>query len=155
MKTISEYTIFCTEAQTKKALELGAPLDIYAEEYDNSNRKDNEFNIINDIVFDYGVTVCRNEYGDLVYVTGETNKGCAYYIPTAEQMREYLLKEHGIFPVVDMTNSVSFECGFVSMLKMENNAKRFVGIYPSNEEATLASIDAALEYLTKNNKKLW
>ena len=27
MKTISDYTIYCTEAQTKKALELGAPLE--------------------------------------------------------------------------------------------------------------------------------
>lgn len=26
MKTLSDYTIYCTESQTKKALELGAPI---------------------------------------------------------------------------------------------------------------------------------
>ena len=109
-KVMSDYSLYCTPEQTKKALELGAPITVNA-------------------------------------ITDEP-----MLIYTAEQMRGYLLKEHGIFPVVDMTNSVSFEYGFVSMLKMENNAKRFVGIYPSNEEATLAAIDAALEYLTNNKK---
>ena len=32
MKTISDYSIFCTKEQTRKALKLGAPIDIYYNE---------------------------------------------------------------------------------------------------------------------------
>lgn len=35
MKTISEYNIYCTSEQTKKALELGAPIDICNERITN------------------------------------------------------------------------------------------------------------------------
>lgn len=78
-----------------------------------------------------------------------TGKSYPIY-PTAEQMIGWLIKEHGILPLTDMANSTSFEYGFVSMIKMENNVKRFIGIHSSLEEATLAAIDAALEYLSNN-----
>lgn len=36
MKTISDYTIYCTEKQTKKALELGAPIEYANNDYNES-----------------------------------------------------------------------------------------------------------------------
>lgn len=35
MKTISDYTIHCTESQTRKALELGAPIDHNSSQFDS------------------------------------------------------------------------------------------------------------------------
>lgn len=71
-----------------------------------------------------------------------------YDNPTTEQMVGWLIK-HGILPVIDMANSASFECGFASMIKMENNIKQFIGVYPTPKEAIFAAISAALEYLEK------
>ena len=83
---MNRYTIYCTEEQTKKALELGAPLNCC---YHND---------------DFQNTI---KIGSLHYVE----------IPTAEQMLGWL----------------------------EDN-------YESRKEATLAAIDAALEYLINNRK---
>lgn len=140
MKTISDYTINCTEEQTKKALKLGAPLEIYSEEYDNSNIKDNEFYITNDIIFMNNENICRNEEFDLVCIIGEKPNRKAYFVPTAEQMRVWLESQGFYFRTNTIGSSVEIN---------------FVCIYEDNSicypEGILAAIDAALDYL-KNKK---
>lgn len=123
---MDKYKIYCTAEQTKKAFELGASIEF-------------EQTIVHDWSTGKPVPypdIATDKDGEPILIK-----------PTAEQMIGWLIKEHGILPVIDMANSVSFECGFASMIKMENNVKRFVGIYSSPEEATLAAIDAALGYL--------
>ena len=120
MKTISDYTIYCTEEQTKKALELGVPL----------------FRL-------YG-TGC-SDYIDMIIIS-ETE---AYTIPTAEQLIGWL-EEQDIFINV---NHIS--AGYGSWLKTISKNEYIsenLGYTKSRKEATLAAIDAALDYLSKNKK---
>ena len=120
MKTMSDYTIYCTSEQTKKALELGAPI---------------EFASINDIRLGR-------------YIEVESNNE-TYEIPTTEQMigwlEEYIdnidvLKNNNgkwVYLFYPTSNSSTCEC-----------KDKFL----SRKEATLAAIDAALEYLENNEK---
>lgn len=120
------YTIYCTEVQTKKALELGAPLE-----------------------------VCN--YNEVNTDRGFFNKDTVscYRKPTAEQMIGWLTATMDIttwhinyFPTVNMYGytiigkDVVLECDRGEMSKY---------LYKSSKEATLAAIDAALEYLVENN----
>lgn len=105
METLKDYTICCTEEQTKKALELGAPI----------------------------------KYKSEVYYPN----GAAYPVPpTAEQMSGWLRKEHNIF----FTPKKVGDNNYVLIGDL-----RHFQSYGSYEEATLAGIDVALEYLSKNN----
>lgn len=130
MKTISEYTIYCTEAQTKKALELGAQIKI--------------------------AKTLRELIGiKYIHIKGEPK---ALIIPTAEQMIGWLRKEHKIHPRIDCEGAKNYvvQLQFINSSKnidIENrNYKGIIGHkgYPSVPEATLAAIDAALEYLSNN-----
>lgn len=104
------YIIYCTESQTLKALELGAPVK-------------------------YTVTG-RGRLGDIIY-TG-VNK---YSNPTAEQMLGWLEKQGFYFRL--NTNGCSVEIDYNCILELVNTSRK---------EATLAAIDAALEYLSNNKK---
>lgn len=110
MKTISDYTIPCTPEQTKKAFELGAPINKRYTNYDS--------------FFE-----------------------CFLDNPTAEQMIGYLEEKH----------SLQFLTG------VDDEDKFFFNVYHtegyiesrgcnSRKEATLAAIDAALEYLINKKK---
>lgn len=108
MGTISDYTIYCTEEQTNKALELGATLKPY-------NAK------------------------------GYVESGCAE-IPTAEQMIGFLeetLKEVSVRQSI--IGSWFYELYINPYELIEKNCG-----YISRREATLAAIDAALDYLINN-----
>lgn len=118
------YTIYCTEEQTKKALELGAPIE-------------------NHPMFRYGDNnipkyVHRNDF----------NKDCFSYTPTAEQMINWL-EEQKIYFSITCIGDYVYE---VWIKDNNNNGKVIVNsCVPSRKEATLAAIDAAFEYLSNNN----
>ena len=121
---MNRYTIYCTEEQTRKAFELGAPK----------------------------LTVCPNYQGSII--TGTMMIGNdLMYIPTAEQMTEWLLQEHDIlcdvFPLDGCFDSTWFAFRIAKRdgkwIKFESNVKD----YSTRKEATLAAIDAALEYLSQ------
>ena len=115
---MEQYTIYCTNKQTNKALELGAPIEV-----------DFQFNSKTAII----------------------NKK-AYIVPTAEQMIGWL-RMQGIHPSVlyskrkDRYNVQCFELKDAYIRDEEGAIKNFL----SYKEATLAAIDAALDYLSKNN----
>lgn len=122
MKTISDYTIFCTEAQTKKAIKLGAPINIFI--HTSSESKEN-----------------YKPIGECIDAV----------IPTAEQMIGWLRKEKGLFvePYLNGECCYSFspivstkEDGEIIHLEAEDDP----------DKATLVAIDAALDYLTNNKK---
>lgn len=126
---MEKYTTFCTEEQTRKALELGAPIRFKT--LCHYDLQDGKFIPYPDLDIDIN--------GEPILIP-----------PTAEQMIGWLESHDSIF---------SIEITIVSIAKMEWRWRLFAkGIYKteslfsSPKEATLAAIDAALEYLSKNKK---
>lgn len=104
METFSDYTILCTQEQTIKAIELGAPIE-------------------------------------------------GIFIPTAEQMIGWLEEKGLIFNIVKVTglfNKASWY-GF-KIISRRGYTEYNVVQHHSRPEATLAAIDAALDYLIENKK---
>lgn len=110
---MERYTCYCTEAQTKKALELGAPIEKHYKGTDGLTRY----------------------YKDV--------------IPTAEQMIGWLLER------IDDINIIKAESGtWLFILYPENtHIHQLKYGFSTRQEATLAAIDAALEYLSRNKKE--
>lgn len=117
---MDEYTIFCTEGQTKKALELGAPI-----------RRILPTEAINDPSFEMS-----EHFSD---------RPIPYFvkIPTTEQMIGWL-EEPGITEIF-ITRRNIYYWNYLIICK-KKVAFRY-NSYPNRKEATLAAIDAALEYL--------
>lgn len=136
-------TIYCTEELTKKALELGAPIELYSEEYNNSNRKNNGLYVVNDIISG------SDEEFVLICIIDEKPNRKAYFVPTAEQMISWL--EDGLLEEVHVEQDIDGMWSYI----IYGNGNELIGIsnlYPCMPEATLAAIDAALEYLSSNKK---
>lgn len=125
MKTISNYSIYCTEAQTKKALELGAPINLHP--FHSSVIKGNER------LFEHIVCIDDKYY-------------CS---PTTEQMISWL-EEQTILVIIEYVNNN--KTWFYSIINSENNYKNKYRDFVSRKEATLVSIDEALDYLISNKK---
>lgn len=106
MKIFSDYTIYCTEEQTNKALELGAPLNTWG--------------------------FAREPV-----------------IPTAEQMVGWLEEQEGVYDI-HLLRTADGEWKYDVTTKCVSD-NRMYGRCSSRKVATLAAIDAVLEYLT--NKK--
>ena len=111
---MNKYTIYCTPEQTKKAFELGAPI---------------QFASINDIRFGR-------------YIEVESNNE-TYEIPTTEQMIGWLEEQGIIYDLESCWGS------YVNITVWDSpNRELVIEINELNcKEATLAAIDAALEYL--------
>ena len=122
---MNKYTIYCTEEQTKKALELGAPIT-----HGNSRFDNDELSPIGDMdgVWMYAI------------------------IPTAEQMIGWLEEQEDIYTIeFDKTSITGWRYGVY--YKADNKSCCMSkNKFSSRKEATLAAIDAALEYLTNNKK---
>ena len=116
---MNEYTIYCTEEQTKKALELGAP--IYTAPY---------FSVL--------IYEVRN-----FFVKDDT----CYYFPTVEQTLGWLEEQniaidlHAYFKV-NNSRINHYEYTVTDSTRVFNGSKI------TRKEATLAVIDAALDYLS-------
>lgn len=121
MKSISDYTIYCTPEQTRKALELGAP--IY-------------------------MTFAPGDYIEpILAVKDENSKEKNYLCPTAEQMIGFL-ETKGVFV------GVAWNCILKKWDSYTHVKNDMIGYdcYDSREEATIAAIDAALDYLESLRK---
>ena len=113
---MDKYTIYCTEEQTKTALELGAPinLDYHKDDFENSIKIRN---------------LCYAE------------------VPTAEQMIGWL-EEQGILVNVSATFLHNNTASYLYIIGSNFDDYNYNEVaYPSRKEATLAAIDAALDYL--------
>lgn len=144
MKTLSDYTIYCTPEQTKKALELGAPIETFGNKM-----------------------ICR-EMVEVAKSLGETedveqflNKRHAtiigdssYRFPTAEEMIGWLEKQDlQIILSVGSCNMWGFDIYNIDLpLRKQNVHHEDCLSFKTRKEATLAAIDEALDYLTKNKK---
>lgn len=124
MKTISDYTIYCTSEQTQKAIELGVPIDHSSSQFDDD---------------------CTDNIELL-------SNGLYAIIPTAEQMIGFFRSKniHIVIhkDVIDKWSVYGHEIVPIEFTIFD----RLTG-YNSFEEATIAAIDAALEYLKTNQTK--
>lgn len=120
---MNQYTIYCTKEQTRKALELGAPIEritCYVKGYCPQR-------------------TIKIEDADKPYYC---------YFPTAEQIIGWL-EEQGI--TIDFEICIDCHCSIY-----DHNRFEFVDIIIKNtrKEATLVAIDATLDYLMNNKKRL-
>lgn len=122
---MNEYTIYCTEEQTRKALALGAPIE-YA-----------------------GIPNLHSPHKEIEFV-GESGKmECAKFaLPTAEQMISWL-EEQKVFVHIEPCVDISCSWRIASKGYNKYGYTSDINVCKSRREATLASIDKALEYLTK------
>lgn len=122
---MKRYSVYCTEEQTKKAIEIGAPVNEAMSRYNSR--------LVYDRIMQGKET--REEYNKRgIAVLGKRT----YNIPTTEQMIGWLdfkgviceiyYRGKWYYDVQGLGNNVSFS---------------------SRKEATLASISVALDYLTK------
>ena len=131
MKTISNYTICCSAEQTRKALELGAPIKNYII-YEESRKliciakSDNNIEEYEKELNKYHQTII----GDMIYC-----------LPTAEQMIGWLRSEGIKFLLSDEPDSEG--CYWFI-----GNSEEPIACGQEKENKELAAIDAALEYLT-------
>lgn len=118
---MNKYIIYCTEEQTKKALELGAPIrreiDLFSPNMENLP------------------TFRDTKDSDIVV-----------FIPTAEQITGWL-EEQGIRLHIDAQFNNTYSWYVVAPGKISA-----LNECATRKEATLAAIDAALDYLSKNKK---
>lgn len=123
---MNDFTIYCTEAQTKKALELGAPIDIFPW----------KSSIIKSLIaidnINYEIPTAEQMLGWLeeqgLYINFDTT--------TDEDVNNCLIIKWEYFiynKYHDIINDQYYE-------------------YPTRKKAILAAIDAALEYLINNKK---
>lgn len=124
---MEQYTIYCTESQTRKALELGAPIELESEYY---HPTENDFKLDNPIP-------CKS------FTRGYHYAKC----PTAEQMIGWL-EEQCVYEL-SIYKSI-WTWGWTILFKDEYRINGHE--FKSRKEATLAAIDAALEYLSNNKK---
>lgn len=122
---MNRYTIYCTKEQARIALGLGAPIEY-------------ELGYVNGIPYKIA-----DEEGEPSLI-----------IPTAEEMIGWL-EEQGVlcdvFPTGDFGND-GFGMRIMKKAKRLNRFESDVINYSSRKEATLAAIDAALDYLIKTKE---
>lgn len=131
---MNRYTIYCTEQQTKKALELGAPIEILPN---------------------------YTEYKGFPLVKCKDGNDRPCIIPTVEQMINWL-EEQGVYFEIGYMQYFHVEGGKDIFDKLAHEYRiRIIdktqlvskeSDFTSRQEDTLAAIDAALDYLTNNKK---
>lgn len=127
MKTISDYTIYCTSEQTKKALELGASI----------TKEQSSLEMYQCV---------RTDEKDSI-----TGQPVWLIPPTAEQMIGWLEVQGLTFEVIMACKKIAY---FTLWRIDDKGAHPIIGRsdsdYPSRKEATLKAIDLALDYLNNN-----
>lgn len=114
---MNRYNLYCTEEQTKKAYELGAPIEILPN---------------------------YTEYSGFPLVKCKDGNERPCIIPTAEQMIGWLEEQKNIRVICIKTyGDWGYQIDIDSFVFLEKNG------FACRKEATLAAIDAALEYLMK------
>lgn len=126
---MNNYTIYCTESQVKKALELGAP--IHSPQVALGFFEEWELEILHTIIID-------DEY---------------YDIPTAEQMIGWLEKQGIIIDTISEEENENEILYLASLYKKGyQSLNKELILYPTRKEATLAGINKALDYLIEQKK---
>lgn len=131
---MNRYTTYCTEEQTRKALKLGAPI----------------------LKFKNAIT--RDDIPH--FIEGEVMKDWTlFFCPTAEEMLGWLEETYDLHINIDYRRNYAddadgnivdewyYYCFFLSIADNCFYGEDTLDEYSSRKEATLAAIDAALDYL--------
>ena len=121
---MNRYKIYCTEEQTYKALELGAPITMFSDTGYIPDDTAKSWNL------------CK--LGSKPFV-----------IPTAEEMIGWLEEQEGI-RTIDIYSSFGWHYRVKTTDDYVNDWIK--GVKNSRQEVTLSAIDAALDYLSKRKK---
>lgn len=127
-----QYTIYCTPEQTKKALGLGAPIITFG--YGDLGNAEDEI-----LKMNRQAVLSRKD--DNSIIVGQ--------IPTTEQMLSWL-EENDIF-CIRIYRLGKYTWDF-SIYNSEMQECHDGYNFPTRKEATIAAIDAALEYLSNNRE---
>lgn len=119
---MNRYTIYCTIEQTRMALKLGAPIIPF------KSRRTKE-TVINNSVIEY-------DEDTFTFVNS----------PTVEQMIGWIEDQEGIKCIDIYRNCDYWGYGVITNITTYDVTKHF----STRKEATIAAIDAALEYLKEN-----
>lgn len=123
MRTMDDFTIHCTEAQTEKALKIGAPIKM--------------------------ITFARPMDGQEIVILD----GDFYKIPTAEQMISWLEEKGIFISIQRIKECGGTYSYYYTIEHNEHGyLTNGLWTFDSRPEAALAAIDAALEYLSNNRK---
>lgn len=135
---MERYTIYCTEEQTKKAFALGAPIDESIDYHTDGHLITTGY-MLNGEVND------KNLDG-----FGWAN---ILRIPTAEQMIGWL-EEQGVVVILVSIIDIDTLCyrWVIHSCQYDDDFMDRSDMTYSRKDATLAAIDAALDYLIKNKK---
>lgn len=137
MGKISDYSIYCTEEQTKKAFELGAPLSVITAK--------------NEKVIEAYKAFANGKRKNECTVLDNFQESCGCHLianPTAEQMIGWLEKQ-GLWEI-QITRKWRYNGWYFYLYNsMGDDLVDFETTYLSRKEVTLAAIDAALNYLIK------
>ena len=117
--TMNRYALYCTAEQTKKAIELGAPIE----------KKE--------------IQLCDNAKHFFWY------DGFYYNYPTAEEMIGWLEEQESICSI-EINNDTINKVWMYFLYTNKEETTEWKSLFPSRKEATLAAIDAALDYLSNN-----
>lgn len=135
---MNKYTIYCTTNQAIKAFEHGAPISII------KSRRTKDTVISDDVI----------EYDDNTFT---------YIVcPTAEQMIGWL-EERGILIDINPINGLHFYW-MLRTKELDEGSNKYMWEcqyttperdieYPSRKEATIAAVDAALDYLIQKKER--
>lgn len=126
-----KYIIYCTPEQVKKALKLGAPIQKHASYYTVAPH----------------THICPVKDLDELDKSSPIINDDLFIVPTAEQMLCWL-EEQGFIIEIILSDENENPWTFTINKDMD------VYVYNTRKEATLAAIDAALDYLFTNQKKL-
>lgn len=118
---MQNYTIHCTPEQTKKALELGAPIEILSN---------------------------YTEFRGFPFIKCQDGNERPYVPPTTEQMIGWLEEQEDIKEIFVTLQYVTW-C--YAIILSNGSVIECKDSYDSRKEATRVAIDAALEYLVDND----
>ncbi len=135
---MKQFTIYCTEEQCEKALKLGAPIHESMSRYNAriSYKNIEDGKESNEEYLKQGIAIIGNS------ITAR-----AYNIPTAEQMVGWIDEQH--LQVTLYVNCYNKWCAYV--YTTDGHLYITTNWFDTRKGATIAAIDAALDYLT--NKK--
>lgn len=114
---MNRYTLYCSEAQTKKAFELGAPIELLPN---------------------------YTEYKGLSFIKCQDGNERPYIPPTAEQMIGWLEEQNLMF---NITANIFDEYKVIVVKASSYETIANIKWHHNRKNAIIDGIDAALEYL--------
>lgn len=136
---MDKYTIYCTEEQIKKALELGVNISEAMSRYNSR--------LVYDRIAEGKET--KESYNSRgIAIVGKRT----YKIPTAEQMISWLEEQNVHISVWHRIVGIDNWHEYGACIDAKRDDAWHNNEFDSRKEATLAAIDSALDYLIENKE---